>query len=437
MAALEDIIRQRIMEFHEDGIPQYYQRDIEIPFIEDMSNTIIGGRKVGKTYLTYQAIDHLLKTGKISSIKQVCYLHFDDETLMELRVQDLRLIESVFFSLQKETNLDLPAVFVFDEIHRIKGWENYILRLKKRKNWYVIITGSSADLKEDKVSRQLRGKSFTTYLHPLSFKEYLRFNEISVKEKYSTKTIVEYQKSFKNYLDWGSYPALPQVPIKFRRDLLRNYFNSIIASDFLYDKKIANVPAFKLFLRNLMQKNACCYWHKKEFNNISFAGYKISPTSLRNWYLWAEERFILASNHIYTDSSKKIEQNYRKIYTIDWALSNAVSYINEQRITQNLESLVYWHLHRKNYHITYLLVGTQKHEVDFLVSEKNSKPHLAIQVCYNLRSQETIEREIRSLKEVKKIYPDIQCQIISGSDQKIKTDEQIEIIPAWRWCLEL
>jgi hypothetical protein len=179
---LDEIIKERILDFHEEGIPEYVPRDMDLVHFKDMATTIVGGRKTGKTYLTYQFIDRMIQEGTIESVRDVCYLHFDDESLMALKTSDLSKIDRIFLSLGP---LKKPAgrniLFVFDEIHKIEGWQEFVLRLRKKRNQFVIVTGSSADIEEDKVAKQLRGKTFTYRLYPLSFREFTRFLGIEPK----------------------------------------------------------------------------------------------------------------------------------------------------------------------------------------------------------------------------------------------------------------
>jgi len=121
---IDNRIKERLLEFYNDGIPDFIRRDIKIQFIKNMAITITGGRKSGKSFLTYQIISDLLNNKMIDVINQVCYLHFDDEGLMQLKDINLERIEKVFYSILPEEYLNKDHIFVFDEIHKIKGWEN-------------------------------------------------------------------------------------------------------------------------------------------------------------------------------------------------------------------------------------------------------------------------------------------------------------------------
>lgn len=82
---MDTLLKERILAFHQSGIPAYTRRDAAVVHVRDMVTTSVGGRKTGKTYLTYQVIDDLLRGGGIESLRRACYLHFDDEVLAAMR----------------------------------------------------------------------------------------------------------------------------------------------------------------------------------------------------------------------------------------------------------------------------------------------------------------------------------------------------------------
>ena len=63
-----------------------------------------------------------------------------------------------------------------EEIHRkIDGWESYVIDLSRNPDWKVIVTGSSSKLLRDEIATALRGKSVSSTVYPLSFREFLKF----------------------------------------------------------------------------------------------------------------------------------------------------------------------------------------------------------------------------------------------------------------------
>ncbi len=50
-----------------------------------------------------------------------------------MTAQDLGCIQSSFLKLTPECDLNSPLVFVLDEIHKIKGWEDYVIHPAARR----------------------------------------------------------------------------------------------------------------------------------------------------------------------------------------------------------------------------------------------------------------------------------------------------------------
>jgi hypothetical protein len=420
---MDNIIKERILDFHQSGISEFIRRDIAVNHVKDMVTTIVGGRKTGKTYLTYQIIDDLIRGKTIKSLKQVCYLHFDDEALAALKAEELSRIDRIFLSLLDGDGEKENLLFVFDEIHNVPGWENFVLRLKKRSNWIVVVTGSTAELEEDKVAKQLRGKTFTNRIYPLSFKEFLRFNGSCLDlGGMSSTDKAEVMNRFGNYMEKGCYPAAATLDPSLIRQLLQNYFNSIVVSDFILNKNIQNPAACKAYLRNLLQKNACPYTHKKELNNLKSIGFNLAPKTISDWFSLSEDVYFIGNVGINTNSLKRMSQNYRKIYCCDWAMSNAVTGWSERRTSRTLETIVFWHLIREGFKVAYDIVGQEKYEVDFIVSSPGEKSSFAIQVCSDVSDETTMTRETRSLRLLCKHNLGIKPIILTQFEPTKKSD---------------
>ncbi len=136
---------------------------------------ITGLRRVGKTIIIFQLIDHLLKTG--TSPKKIVYFSFDEQ-------QDD--IFAVLDSFQKVTGTawTKEKVFVFfDEIQKLRGWASKIKMLYDQFPRLKIILSGSASLQLEKEAiDNLAGRYFIEELKPLSLKEYY---ELSTEKRIS------------------------------------------------------------------------------------------------------------------------------------------------------------------------------------------------------------------------------------------------------------
>lgn len=90
--------------------------------------SIIGPRRVGKSTLIYQTINHLLEQQKIDS-KRILLFSGDDPSLFFSENDKLSDILETYFNeiLQENISKLKNKVYIFiDEIHFIKNWQNYL-----------------------------------------------------------------------------------------------------------------------------------------------------------------------------------------------------------------------------------------------------------------------------------------------------------------------
>ena len=82
-------------------ITEYQQKVVDVAFqprpyvFEDALNYVfVGLRRAGKSYLMYQQIHHLLKSGH--SKEEILYFNFEDDRIVSLTTADLDLIKTCY-----------------------------------------------------------------------------------------------------------------------------------------------------------------------------------------------------------------------------------------------------------------------------------------------------------------------------------------------------
>ena len=191
----EQEIERKIGDFRELGFPDFIPRESHLQMADNMVSTIIGARRAGKSYRTIQAASELIKRKAIKSINHICLLDFDNPILSSIKATDLKVIQNTFLKLSPDIELKTHLLFVLDEIHKISGWEEYVIDLSRNPNWKVIVTGSSSKLLKHDIATELRGKAVSSTLYPLSFSEFLRFKNFKYDYK-STKGQAETRRMF-------------------------------------------------------------------------------------------------------------------------------------------------------------------------------------------------------------------------------------------------
>jgi predicted AAA+ superfamily ATPase len=101
-------------------------------------------------------------------------------------------------------NQDLNQVFLlFDEIQEIPNWEKFIRWVTDTLSGNVFLTGSNAKLLSREIATSLRGRSLNFEIQPLSFREYLIFQDIPKDDVISSRNRAKVNNAFtagKRYL---------------------------------------------------------------------------------------------------------------------------------------------------------------------------------------------------------------------------------------------
>jgi len=89
-----------------------------------------------------------------------------------------------------------------DEVQNIKGWELFVNRLK-RSGYNIITTGSNSELLSKELATHLTGRHLSLELFPFSFKEFLLYNDIVVKEEdfYLTEEAARIKRALEEYIE--------------------------------------------------------------------------------------------------------------------------------------------------------------------------------------------------------------------------------------------
>lgn len=434
---IEQELQRKIEDFRELGLPPYIPRETKLHLVDRMVSTVIGARRSGKSFRVLQAADELIKQGVIASFRQVCLADFDNPIFSGMAAKDLALIESTFLKITPDCGLKTPLLFILDEIHRIPGWEDYVINLSRNPHWKVIVTGSSSKLIRDDISTALRGKAISSTVYPLSFAEYLRFAGFQTKPA-STKGQAEIRARFDDYLKWGGYPALPGTAEHSREVLLREYFDTMILKDIVQRFNVGKPRQCIQLYNHLLSNIGRPYTLKSAYEFLKQGGHATSRDAVRDYVAWAEDAWLLFTVPIYSHSQKEQERNYRKVYGIDWALAIRNSTVWDGSYAHALENMVYLHLRRNYSRVRYYLTRNKRQEVDFLVSDDRGRAVLAAQVSLDIALQDTLRRELDPLFSTARYYGTRQNLVITlGQEQRFERDGiTVHALPAWRWLLQ-
>jgi len=206
---------------------------------------LLGARRVGKTTLLRQLIAEAIRSGDRGP---VLFASVDAPTYSGLALD-------AYLDLFVEAHPHdpaLPRLVVFDEIQYLPDWERHLKLLVDRYPRTRFIASGSAGAALKRKSTESGAGRFTDFeLPPLTFAEYLDFQEVTPRlidrgaPPPHVKDFAKLASAFVDYLNFGGYPEVVRSET-IRRDLGRFVKNDIVQKVLLQDLPslygITNIP---------------------------------------------------------------------------------------------------------------------------------------------------------------------------------------------------
>jgi hypothetical protein len=281
----------------------------------------------------------------------------------------------------------------------------------------------------------LSGRSINLNIFPLSFKEFVRFNDKKIKQY---KDIVldknRVNSLMSEYLEFGGFPRVVLETKDNKSILLKEYFEAIVLRDIVSRHNIRDVSLLKAFATILLTNIASPTSIGKLASVLQGSfNRKTSLETVSRFLEYAESAFLIFPVQIFSYKIKDQLQYPRKVYCIDTGLRNAVSFRFSEDIGRLYENLVYLELKRKGREI-YYWKDPQHREVDFVIKEGMNVKEL-IQVCFDISDEKTKKREITALIKAMEEFKLNTGTIITEDyeDEEETSEKAINYIPLWKW----
>ncbi|HET53743.1 MAG TPA: ATP-binding protein [Ignavibacteria bacterium] len=222
---------------------------------------ITGPRQVGKTYLAKQLMSHFAKPQ---------YLNFDNLT-------DRRIITD-------QSWIQNSDLLIFDEIHKMKGWKNYIKGVydSKPKSQSILVTGSSRLETFRQSGDSLAGRYFHHRLNPFSIKEL----EGQVEPYEAVELLIKYG-GFPEPLLQGLESNVNDAAIESER-WKKQYFTDLIREDILEFSRIQEISVMKTLVEILRNKVGS----PLSLNSISH-DLQVSPNTIKKYISILESLYVI------------------------------------------------------------------------------------------------------------------------------------------------
>jgi uncharacterized protein len=385
-----------------------------IPALEYKEALVLSGvRRCGKTSLMFKLMQYLDKTQEGHS---KVYINFEDERLAFIEAKDLdKLIE---YYLEFE-NPKGKIYFFLDEIQNVPLWEKWVSRLYEK--YKFILSGSNSKLLSSEIASALTGRHKEFRVYPFRFLEFVEDFKLNSTIESNAKA----KRLFEEFFEKGGFP---ESLLFGKKDMLQEYYRNILLKDVISRHNIkykSLIEKLSLFIMSNSGKTISLYSLEKK--------YDAGINTIKNYLSYLESSFLIFSIDLFDYSIKKQQNAPPKIYAIDVALAQAVSFEFTKNLGRKLENIVLIDLKSRGKEIYYY---KKKKECDFVVKE-GLKIKEAIQVCYDL-NEENSKREINGLLDACKFYKLKKGLLLTYDQEKEFQKEgiKINVKPVWKWLLE-
>lgn len=423
-----ETIKVLIANYHKSIKKVFVSRDYVLPLTLNKIITVIGPRRSGKTALLQFAAQKLVIDGVKAT--QIIYINFEDERLL-LLAKDLDKILQAYAEMYPNQEL-ADCYFFFDEIQNVDGWEKFVRRVYDTVSSHVFLTGSNAKLLSSEIATELRGRTYTIELLPLSFKEYLRFKKIDT-QGLDTKTQAKINAAFIQFMKEGGFPEITLLPTEFHKNILQDYYHVMMYRDMIERYGFSQVGVLKYFLKRMFECITTPFSVNKVFNELKSQGYKISKNTLYEYLDAAIAIFFCSTSTKFSHSVLKQELSEKKYYAIDNGLLNALTFAFKDDWGAMLENTVHLEFRKKGLK-TFFYKGNK--ECDFVVEQPDGNL-LPVQVCYDMDNPDTRKREFAGLTEACN-FLNVKNGVVltlSAADELVVENINIQVIHVARYFL--
>jgi predicted AAA+ superfamily ATPase len=345
-----------------------------------------GIRRSGKSSILLRCKERLAAQG----VPDFAILHINMELLVNERFRDIYLLNAEVHDAFIKNG---GKVYLFlDEVQEIPGWEKLVGSLLAEDVADLTVTGSNAHLLAGELATLLSGRYVEFPVYPLSFREYCNFFSLMLG-----------REAFLKFLQSGGFPGLAALDEKeeARMQYLEALLDSIVLRDVVSRHKLRDVDLLRRILLFVADSVGSPVSARSLAGFLKSQRRSASVESIYNYLDHLAEAFVVDQAPVYDLRGKKLLETGGKIYFTDLGLRHALLGYRSSDIGQYLENIVYLDLKQRGWEVSVGRLG--EWEVDFVAQKGAEKCY--IQVAYLTPDKETLDRELRALRDIPDNYP--------------------------------
>lgn len=326
---------------------------------KDEAIVITGPRQVGKT-----------TTAKwlLSQIESENKLYFDLENTADRDFFNERDYNSIINKLElRGINTSQKMYLSIDEIQLLPNIPSIVKYLYDHYKIKFILTGSSSYYLKNRFSESLAGRKFLYEMFPLSFSEFLNFQEVDFKHlefnfelEFSEDIYNKLKSYYEEYIEFG---GLPKVALTGSKDdklqIINQIYNSYInldvqtLADFSNSENISRL--IKLLARRVGSK----------INTTDLAEISgMSRPTIDNYLDFLEQTYVIKRVEVFSKSEDVKQRKQGKIYFVDTGIASINADLSGGAKFENTVA------HQLSFHGNLNYFESKSGEIDFVLNNE-------------------------------------------------------------------
>jgi predicted AAA+ superfamily ATPase len=255
------------------------------------------------------------------------------------------------------------------------------------------MTGSNAYMLSGKLATKLTARYIEIDMLPLSFAEYSE-----------AVSIPDNRERFAGYMNMGAFPYATRLVSNSlaHSQYLEGIFNTVLVKDVMTRVGLNDITLVKSIAGFLASNIGSPVSAKKIADTLTSSGRPTGSATVDTYLEALTDAYLFYKVSRYDIKGKMHLKTENKYYICDTGLRNMILGTLNKDIGHQIENIVYLELLRRGYtiHIGKSGRGT---EVDFIaVRDKRTEYY---QVSASVLDEQTLERELKSFKQIKDNYP--------------------------------
>lgn len=374
----------------------------------EIIKVLTGIRRCGKSTLLELYKQYLLDDG----VKDNHIIHIRFESLEH---EDLKTYKELNEYILERINTDGINYILLDEVQYVENWERAVNSLHLMKNTDIIITGSNAYMLSSDLSTLISGRYVEIMIYPLSFREFLDFNQIGMEANLDAW--------LQKYIEIGGFPGLIELVNNPNTidPFLMGILNTILMKDVTQKNAVRDPILLENILRFLAKSISSPVSIKRITDYLISSGRKTTFETVDSYVTMLEKSYLIYRAKRYDIKGLALLKTNDKLYLTDLGLRRILLRRQTEDYGALLENIVFFELLRRGYHV---VVGKYEElEVDFVATKNDERKY--IQVTASLLNEETKERELKPLRAI----PDFNQRIVLSADHLMpKNSDGIKLI---------